>query len=135
VNGASWVQKQVLEKHPDAKLRVYAIWQPILLTDFRLAWRESRLPDPRVMHLWDINKAAGHWFSEYSDLRSEDGAREIAWDLFYLFGPEARWDSRLDPPEAWDGPVVYTGERLLRAIESRPGTGPAASEGERRERP
>jgi hypothetical protein len=131
VAGASWAQKEILERHPDAKLRVYAVWQPILFSDFRVAWREGLLHDPRVVHLWDADKAVARWFAEYSDLRAEDGSRPPAWDLLYLFGPDARWDKALDKPEAGDGPIVKAGPRLLPVIEARLGALAAAGQGER----
>ena len=122
VAGASWARTELLAKRPDAKLRVYAVWQPILLSDFRVTWREAMLQDSRVTHFWDVDKVLAKWFAEFSDLPPEDGVRPDAWDLIYMFGPRAQWGATLDPPAAWSGPIVEAGPKLVERIDSELGS-------------
>jgi len=110
------VQKEVLEKFPSAKLRVYAVWQPMLPTDSRFTRRESLLADPRVVHLWDRDKAVGRWFATYRGPQNDCFMGDVAWDLFYLFGPDARWGERPDSLVACGGPVIERSGKLADAI-------------------
>jgi hypothetical protein len=114
--GARWVRTDVLGKFPSARLRVYAVWQPILPTDFRFTRRESLLADSRVIHLWDRNKAVGRWFATYRGGEDDCFMGDVAWDLFYLFGPDAHWGERPDPLVACGGPVIEKSEKLAAAI-------------------
>lgn len=45
------------------------------------------MPDHRVIHFWDGDSQIGRWFAE-----EVEGYRGIAWDVYYLFGPDATWD-------------------------------------------
>ena len=47
------MQSKLLEAHPHARLRVYAIWVNKLFGDARNRWDAAGLTDPRVVHLWD----------------------------------------------------------------------------------
>jgi hypothetical protein len=85
--GASWVQEEILAKHLSPKLRVYAVWLPMVWSDTRRAGESSALADPRVIHFWDEKRTVGQWFAEHTE-----GYRGIAWDIYYLYAPEARWD-------------------------------------------
>jgi hypothetical protein len=52
--GASWVRKEILEKYPDARLSVYAIWVP-QFGAHRGDVDPSVLDDPRVRTYWDAH--------------------------------------------------------------------------------
>jgi hypothetical protein len=95
------VQQQILAKNPAADLRVYAVWFNMLPGDHRLRWDGAGLTDPRVVHLWDEQKLAGTWFAE-----RVDGRAGIAWDVYYLYGPQAQW-------EAEPGPLVSSGRTII----------------------
>ncbi len=79
------MQADILAKYPGAELRVYAVWLPMLGGDSRSAWDEGVMPDERVLHFWDGDRAVGRWFAEY------EGYGGTVWDTYYLFGPEAAW--------------------------------------------
>ena len=49
------MQSKLLNAHPDARLRVYAIWVNKLFGDARNRWDAAGLTDPRVVHLWDTD--------------------------------------------------------------------------------
>lgn len=52
------------------------------------------LTDPRVVHFWDENRVVGRWFAQHDPENSDNG---IVWDAYYLYGPEAAWDSKPQP--------------------------------------
>jgi hypothetical protein len=57
------VQSKLLEAHPHARLRVYAIWVNKLFGDDRNRWDAAGLTDPRVVHLWDADDVSGGWLA------------------------------------------------------------------------
>jgi hypothetical protein len=98
------VQNQLLAQYPSASLRVYTVWLPMLWSDVRETWNGKTMPDARVMHFWDGEREVGKWFSEQID-----GYEGIAWDTYYLYGPEAVWENT-PLPLAGVGRTIY-GER------------------------
>ena len=89
--GASWVRQEILQKHRSAKLAVYAVWLPMQIGDARSEWDRRVLDDPRVVNLWDEERASGLYFANPSTLGLRYPGR-VLWDAYLLFGPEARWD-------------------------------------------
>lgn len=97
LRGASEVEQQLLLKQPDPRLRAYVIWVPKLRgaeKDVPVATR--LLPDDRAEHFWDSTAAVMGAFTRTL------GFGEDAWDVYLLYGPEARWDGEIPPkPEYW----------------------------------
>ena len=56
--------------------------------DAREKWNGNVMPDPRVTHFWDGEYIVGGWFA-----KEVDGYEGIAWDIYYLYGPDATWES------------------------------------------
>ena len=100
------MQRQILGEYQSEQLRVYAIWQPMLGGDSREDWNGTIMPDARVMHLWDGELIAGQWFA-----REIDGFEGISWDVYYLFGPDATWET-VPSPLIGTGRTIY-GEREM----------------------
>jgi hypothetical protein len=61
------------------------------------------MPDRRVKHYWDSERAAGRWFKENVP---NDYDKPILWDAFYLYGPDAVWK---DVPAAF----ITSGRTIL----------------------
>jgi hypothetical protein len=103
------VQQHILEQNRSAKLRVYVIWMPMLVTDARSEVDESLISDPRVRHFWDGDRAAGTFFAQ-TDLGGL-GSSGLVWDAFYIFGPHADWDAEPAELGGSGSPVITsTGE-------------------------
>ena len=93
------MQKKLLEKHPSADLRVYAIWFSMVPGDSRSEWPPDLLADERVEHYWDEKKAVGAWYAQRiasmrdrltTESKWNDG--EVLWDAYLLYGADARWE-------------------------------------------
>jgi hypothetical protein len=56
--------------------------------DSREDWDAQTMPDSRVLHFWDGEYVAGKWFAH-----EVDGYQGIAWDVYYLYGPDAVWET------------------------------------------
>jgi len=98
------VQNQLLAQSPSPQLRVYAVWLPMLWGDAREMWNGTNMPDARVLHFWDGEHVIGQWFA-----KQVDGYDGIAWDVYYLYGPDATWET-IPLPLAGSGSTIY-GER------------------------
>ncbi len=86
------MQTQLLAQNPAAELRVYAVWLPMLGGDAHEKRNGNNMPDARMMHFWDGNYAIGQWFA-----KQVDGYEGIAWDVYYLYGPDATWETIPSP--------------------------------------
>jgi hypothetical protein len=67
------------------------------------------LVDRRATHYWDGDRRLGRYVAR--ELGSGDGM--AAWDIFLVYGPDARWGDR---PDAVGSPVVSATGRLRRAL-------------------
>jgi hypothetical protein len=102
------VQENVLEKHPEADLRVYVGWLPMLRTDARFGVAELMVDD-RVRHFWDGDQLLGTYFAKLTGA----GAGAVAWDVFFLYPPNASWGDR---PRVTGAPVIDQAAELERAL-------------------
>ena len=105
------MQEEILEKNRAAEAKVYAVWLPMIASDARSEWKKSLLPDSRVIHLWDEQRVVGRWFAAQGRYGPNV---DVAWDIYFLFGPDARWDALPDPLLSWGSTVVATREKLRR---------------------
>ena len=72
--------------------------------DARDRWNGNSMPDIRVIHYWDGNLQIGQWFA-----KNVDGYDGVAWDVYYLYGPDATWQT-VPAPLVGSGVTIY-GER------------------------
>jgi hypothetical protein len=105
------VQSDILKTHPQARLRVYAIWTNKLFGDARNRWDAAGLTDPRVVHLWDAADASGDWLVDHVS-----GYQGGDWDTYLLFGPDATWTSQPTPLRSSGGPVDNQIDALSQAV-------------------
>lgn len=123
MRGARWAQSGLLEAHPEADVRVYAIFFEATEGDRGAKDRvapDELLDDPRVTVFWDEEKLAGRWFDEHVTKLGERQNVEgrVEWDAFILYDPRVKWESLAEPPihVSW-GRTIYTErERLLRDL-------------------
>lgn len=96
------MQREILEAEPTATLHVYAIWVPFSGgTSDAADVSRNVLPDPRVIQFWDGSAVTSEWFA-----KNVDHSPFPAWDVYYLFGPDAAWT---DVP----GPIVSSGATII----------------------
>ena len=106
------MQREILEADPDADLAVYAVWVPFLGGTRDAASLSQRvLPDPRVIHFWDESALTSDWFAEHVERSSAP-----AWDVYYLYGPDARWSEVPGPLVSSGATIIGQGRTLADAI-------------------
>ena len=109
------MRSDILEKHRDAKIQIYAIWFRNLPMDFRFTWPSTALDDPRVANFWDAQKVAGNWYAA-NLTRRERGAE---WDTWIIYPPgKAFGDASL----AWGHPIITSREMLRSELEKVQGS-------------
>jgi hypothetical protein len=79
----------------------------MLWGDAREEWDGTTMPDPRVIHFWDGDTQIGQWFA-----KQVDGYEGVAWDVYYLYGPEATWNS-IPSPLIGSGGTIYSKHKQL----------------------
>lgn len=110
----------MLAKQPNAAVRVFMVWEPILPTDFMAPTTSvlSRASDRRVQQYWDRNHVLAKQMA--ADARSPQPEQEccvhsgVLWDLAAVYPKGARWEERMPTATVFNGPVVD----LARAIEA-----------------
>ena len=107
--GASWAQENILKRHPNADLRVYVGWIPMLPGDANPEVADL-LVDERAKHYWDGDRKLGR---EVASVLGNN-ERSPAWDVFLVYGPDAAWGER---PDATGSPVISESGALARALE------------------
>ncbi len=108
------MQQNILERNPEADLRVYTVWLPVLPGDAREAWDEGVLPGARARHFWDAQGRVASWFA-----RRTPGAslESVFYDVWLLYGRDARWDGDgVSDARGSGATVIGTTGELQRAI-------------------
>jgi hypothetical protein len=92
------------------------VWEPVLDGDSPPA------PSRRVVaarNYWDaaraISAALRQSGADPACLAVGDATVDVAWDVVFLYGPDARWDAAPPPPLACGRPIV----RALDAVAGR----------------
>ena len=90
----------MLSKIPSPRLRAYVVWLPVLRTG---GWESAakdqgdRIPDSRARRYYDAEARLGKLYG--SLLHLPPGLP--AWDVYMVFGGEARWEAQPPAPVYW----------------------------------
>lgn len=145
------MQRYVLDRIDDDRLRTYVVWGPMQGKETRQHAEEVTKfqPDPRATHFWTGAQVVAERLQGPAGLEDE-----LAWDTFLLYPPGPRWEGKMPPEPAHvmhvgkslpaadrlNGEKLY--ERVRELIETGstelpdaapPDGGPRGGEGERRE--
>jgi hypothetical protein len=123
MRGASAVDG-ILKRRAAANIRVFAIWQPMLATDFAppISFVLGRLSDRRVQQYWDPEHALALQLSK--DARAPQPEPEccdrdgILWDLAAVYPAGLTWEERLPPATIFSGPVIDVASTIDTALGS-----------------
>jgi hypothetical protein len=98
----------MLAVHPQWKLRVLVVWEPILPTDWRspTTGALARISDPRARQFWDPKHLVAQFLRKTAGERPPP-ASGYYWDLAAVYAPHARWGGK-SVPAFWNGPVIYS---------------------------
>lgn len=117
LDGARWVQKNILDKPENDALRVTVIWEPMMVkTDKRSAWSPEVITDPRVRQFWDEERVTGEWLT--ANAKSVPSLGDVAWDCFYAYPAGEKWDAVAARPLAGGAPVFLKTGKLNEAVKT-----------------
>ena len=92
---------------------MYAVWVPFLGGTSEAAQVARRvLPDPRVAQFWDGSALTSAWFA-----RNVDHSPAPAWDVYYLYGPGAKWTKLPDPLVSSGSSIIGHSSALKHAVD------------------
>jgi len=114
-----------LTQHPNARVQVFGIWEPILVTDW---WGPTsavlgRLSDKRVTQFWDKDHVLAKRLAQ--DARDPQPKPNCCdrggylWDLAAVYPKGALWGATLPPAIVFDGPVVEVKDRIVETLAPR----------------
>jgi len=115
LEGSSRVDS-ILQRHPESKIRIFAVWEPMLPTDWGRPSTHvmARLSDPRVTQFWDKD----HLIAGLVE-RGADGRRPACctrnghwWDVLAAYPPASKWTAVAPVPELLNGTIVQTASQL-----------------------
>lgn len=89
---------KTLKSVPDDRVRAYIVWLPIFGGDFKGEARKlsNSFRDKRVNYFLDPESETGKQWERV--LNTE---RLIAWDVYLLYGPDAKWKDDPPIPDFW----------------------------------
>jgi hypothetical protein len=104
--------QKLLEQHPSAVVRVFAVWEPVRFVDWQRPTTAAlaRLSDPRVAQFWDHDHILANQIE--NDAAASQGrpncceAKSILFDLVAVYPAAAKWGDHLPPPVIFDGPIM-----------------------------
>lgn len=79
----------------------------MLSIDSSQEWDETVMPDARVKHFWDGKRKAAQWFA-----KNVDGYEGVSWDMYYLYGPDAVWETVPSPLAGSGGTIIRERDKL-----------------------
>ena len=117
------VSDNVLSKIPGDGLAVHVVWTPVLPSDnYEAATRADHLvPDERATFYWDGVQDLGLAYGRAIELPR---GRQLAWDIYFVYGPEVEWGETVPLPTEWnhqlgmDDRHLGDAEQIRVAIES-----------------
>lgn len=104
------MQSQILRQYPDADLRIFVVWLPVMPLDARFNVADVMV-DRRARHFWDNGQRVSH---ELAAAYGSPG--QLVWDAFFLFGPGEHWNHGPPRPLAEGSPVVENMATLNSAL-------------------
>jgi hypothetical protein len=128
LRGASAVQKLIAES-PDAALRVFVVWEPVIVTDIAppTTGALGLLHDRRVLQFWDEDTLLSRAMlavARASDLGERyeipDDSGFILWDLVAYYPPGVTWTDSVPIPPYFQAPVVEHVDELGQALRGSP---------------
>ena len=116
--------QQILERHPASKIQVFAVWEPMLTTDWQSPTSGvlARLNDARARQYWDPHHLVAQRLA--ADARDPQPKQacclrdNFLWDLAALYPPGVKWKDAPPPAVFFNGPVVKRKAELETALDS-----------------
>jgi hypothetical protein len=108
LRGLADMNRDLLKDTSDSRLQTFVVHAPVLGVARGLPWVRiaggkdvpkagQLLENPNVRHYWNASGDFGRLLSRAVGLKSSDRQEVYAWDVWLLYGPDAKWEGA-DPP-------------------------------------
>lgn len=89
--------RNILERNPDADVKVFLVWEPMLRTDNRdeAVKIAGELSDERVVQYWDEERITAHTWRDVLDIS------RYGWDVYMLYDETDIWSDMPTTPYYW----------------------------------
>ncbi len=87
----------------------------MLVGDDRSKVDVNLIPDPRATHYWDGERLLGTWFPQQEAYKSVTFG-PIAWDTYFLYGPNAEWEDVPEPLTTHGRTVISKSGNLEKSL-------------------
>ena len=112
----------MLTENLNLNVRVFAVWEPILPTDFSkpMTIVLNRLSDPRVTQFWDESHVLATRMAK--DARPPQPTQGCCvrnghlWDLIAIYPAGLKWDAQMPIAMLFDRPVLYVDQETRKAL-------------------
>jgi hypothetical protein len=106
------VQEKVLEKIESNRLKAFVVWTPRYPGDSRAKALKSMklVNDKRALHYWDPDGWLGKHYGKNLKLPA---GRKFAWDVYFVFNAQARWEQTPPAPTEWMHQLGQEDQRKL----------------------
>ena len=115
LDGSSQVEA-IIERHAGKNIRVFAVWEPMLPTDWARPNTHvlERLSDSRVVQVWDNNHLIAGLIEEGASGRTPKCCNRNGawWDVIATYPPGTQWSGSAPMPDLLNGTIVSTAPQL-----------------------
>lgn len=113
--------EQVLHRHLGNDIRVFAVWEPMLPTDWGqpTTYVLARLSDSRVIQVWDGNHLIAALIEKGAAGRRPACCNRNGnwWDLIATYPPASKWTNSAPSPKLLGGTIVSNAPELEAQLE------------------
>ena len=94
------IRADVVEKLHSSRVQAFSVFIPMVPGDSSgpAEGSASKLKEAGIASFWDGKRDLGRQFVNVVTL---PGKRKVAWDIYFLFGPDAVWDDQPPKPVFW----------------------------------
>jgi len=110
--------QKLLDQHPSAGVRVFAVWEPVRFADWQRPTTAAlaRLSDPRIAQFWDHDHILANQIEKDAAASQSQPncceAKSILFDLAAVYPAAGKWTDHLPSPIIFDGPIVNVVQKI-----------------------
>ncbi len=97
LRGLDDLNRELLAATDDPRLQTFVVHVPVIGGDAKgIPEAARRLQNPNVHHYWNPSGSFGRQLAKAAGLK-RGGAPLYAWDVWLIYGPDAKWDGEIPP--------------------------------------
>jgi hypothetical protein len=113
----------MLATFPEARVRVFVVWEPVILTDMAPPTSSvlGKFRDTRGAQFWDPKRVVSDALIQTARahperIRTETEMPSVVWDAVLIYSSDTRWGEQIPIPVYYGGPVEAVIEEAKQAL-------------------